>query len=245
MLKMMSLANRLLLGAVTPAVLLASPAVGAAATTPLHQGPLHRLLNGSSTNWSGYAATGTTFTSVSGSWTQPSITCTNKPTYSSFWVGLDGDGSSSVEQTGTGADCVHGVPVYFGWYEMYPAAPVTYSLPVKAGDSMSAAVTTNGSGTFTLKLSDASQNWVQTTTATSATAALASAEVIAEAPSKGSVAPLADFGTANFSSVLADGRPIGSFNPESITMVSKSGIIKAQPSSLSGGENFSDTWYHS
>ena len=45
-----------------------------------------------------------TFTDVKGSWTQPTATCTNKTAYSSFWVGLDGYNSNSVEQIGTDSD---------------------------------------------------------------------------------------------------------------------------------------------
>ena len=106
-------------------------------------------------------------------------------------------------------------------------------------------MTTNGSGQFTLTLSDSTQKWSETQSQTLATATLASAEVIAEAPSRGTVLPLADFGTVSFTSALANGKAIGSFNPDEITMVTSSGIIKAQPSGLSSGENFSDTWQHS
>ena len=51
-----------------------------------------------STNWAGYAAAGQPgqFTSVSSSWTQPTVTCSNQQTFSSFWVGLDGDRKSVV-----------------------------------------------------------------------------------------------------------------------------------------------------
>jgi len=33
--------------------------------------------------------------------------------------------SDSVEQTGTDSDCDGGSPGYYGWYEMYPADPVS------------------------------------------------------------------------------------------------------------------------
>ena len=53
----------------------------------------------SSTNWSGYAADSGTYTSVSASWVQPTGTCSSRTDqYSSFWVGLDGYSSDSVEQ---------------------------------------------------------------------------------------------------------------------------------------------------
>ena len=80
-----------------------------------------------STNWSGYAGTTGTYTSVSASWTEPTGTCSRGDQYSSFWVGLDGYNSSSVEQTGSEVDCVGRTARYYAWYEMYPSASVTYS----------------------------------------------------------------------------------------------------------------------
>jgi hypothetical protein len=49
-------------------------------------------------------------TDVTGSWTVPAVDCTSPngtPNgYSSFWVGIDGYGSNTVEQIGTDSDCV-------------------------------------------------------------------------------------------------------------------------------------------
>jgi hypothetical protein len=166
--------------------------------------------------------------------------------YAAFWVGLDGDGSSTVEQTGADSDCSGSTPTYYAWYEMYPSYPVNLSNTVRPGDSMSASVTTNGSGSFTLTISDHTQGWTYTTKKTLRSARLASAEVIAEAPSSSrGVLPLANFGTVNFSSSTVNGQSIGSFNPQEIVMATSSGTVKAQPSSLSGGTNFSVTWKHS
>jgi hypothetical protein len=198
-----------------------------------------------STNWSGYAAAGQagTFTSVSASWSEPTVTCGNQQTFSSFWVGLDGDGTQSVEQTGTEADCDGGAASYQGWFEMFPAAPVFFNQPVKPGDAMSARVTANGGGAFTLTLSDATQNWTQTTNQTSQTAQLGSAEVIAEAPSsQNGVLPLSNFGTVNFTSAEANNAAIGNDNPDSLTMVSSQGVTEATPSALTGGNAFSVTF---
>src|SRR6476619_5079825 len=44
-----------------------------------------------SADWAGWDVTGDTYTSVSASWVQPTVTCTTDDTgYSAFWVGLDG-----------------------------------------------------------------------------------------------------------------------------------------------------------
>src|SRR5580704_16340313 len=69
-----------------------------------------------STYWSGYAATTGTYTSVSASWTEPAGTCTSGDQWSSFWVGLDGYNSNSVEQTGSDVDCSGATPKYYAWY---------------------------------------------------------------------------------------------------------------------------------
>ena len=73
------------------------------------------MLSGTSSNWAGYAVSGsgtgttpTSFTAVSGSWVQAAATCTaGSPGYSAFWVGLGGfaTGSRTLEQIGTEADC--------------------------------------------------------------------------------------------------------------------------------------------
>ncbi|MFE9427316.1 G1 family glutamic endopeptidase [Kitasatospora sp. NPDC006697] len=216
-------------------------------TAPHTTGPHGETLNSTSANWAGYSATGQRFTSVSASWTQPAATCTDTDTWSSFWVGLDGDGSDSVEQTGTEADCSGGTPVYSSWYEMYPAYPVNYNDPVAAGDHFDAAVTTDGRGTFTLKLTDATQGWSHTVRKNLRRAKLASAEVIAEAPSTmAGPLPLTDFGTASFDSATANGHPLGSFKPDGITMAKQDKTVLATTSPLSAdGTAFSVTWRHS
>lgn len=239
--------------AVAAAVLSAlatAPSVASAAPT-IRMTPLgnHHLVGGiqhsTSSNWAGYAATGSTFTSVSASWVQPSVSCSSSTAYSSFWIGLDGDGSNSVEQTGTEADCSGGSPQYYSWYEMYPAFPVNYSNAVSPGDHFTSTVSTNGSGSFTLTLSDTTKGWTKTTTKSSSSASLASAEIIAEAPSSSSgVLPLAHFSTANFSSATANGQAIGNYSPDKINMASGS-TTKATTSALSGGTAFSVTWNHS
>ena len=198
-----------------------------------------------SQNWAGYAAAGQpgTFTSVSASWTQPAVTCTAQQTFSSFWVGLDGDGTQTVEQTGTEADCNNGAPTYQGWFEMFPNAPVFYNNGVAPGDAMSASVVANGGGAFTLTLADQTQGWTQTTGQTSASAQLGSAEIVAEAPSDAnSVLPLSNFGTVSFSDAAVTNAPLGNANAAGLTMVSAGGVTEATPSAITNGSAFSITW---
>jgi Peptidase A4 family len=210
-----------------------SPASGFAAVTDV-----------ASENWAGYAATGAagSFTSVSSSWAQPAVSCGGTDTFSAFWAGLDGDGTPTVEQTGTEADCDGGTASYQGWYEIFPNAPVFYPDPVQPGDDMSASVVADGDGIFTLTLSDATQRWTQATQQAETDAQLGSAEVIAEAPSNGTVLPLADFGTVNFTGVTVDNAPIGDGpNLSELTLSAPDGTALATPSALTAGNAFSVT----
>ena len=204
-----------------------------------------RIGQATSSNWSGYAATGS-FSSVSASWTEPTGHCTSATRYASFWVGLDGYNSGTVEQTGSEVDCSGGSPVYYSWYEMYPAVPVNFSTTVRPGDHFNGSVTFNGGSSYTLVLADTTQGWSHTVHASLGGAANSSAEVIAEAPcctGSGGILPLANFGTVNFSNATANGSAIGNFGPTQITMVDGSGRQKDSVSSLSGGGSFSATWH--
>ena len=172
-------------------------------------------------NWAGYDATGGGFTSVTATWVQPAIAPSAAETYAAFWAGLDGDGSSTVEQTGTLAYSENGKVYYEAWYEMYPAAMKTISLTISPGDSLTATVTSKGGGKFTLDLSDNTTGQNASESASNTSAEDYSAEVIAEAPSSGtSILPLANFGTVDFTGCSFNGEPISAFPWNQIDMVS-------------------------
>ena len=208
-----------------------------------------------STNWSGYAVTGSNgaFTSVSASWTQPTATCTSggrrgSDQYAAFWVGLDGYSSNSVEQTGSDSDCNGRTPDYYGWYEMYPANPVYYTNTVEPGDSMSASVAFSGTDTYTLVLKDNTRGWTQTQSINESGFDRSSAEVITEAPcctASGGILPLADFGTINYTASTDNGSSMGTQSPTSIVMIDNSGLEKDSTSSMSSSGAFSNTWIRS
>jgi hypothetical protein len=202
-----------------------------------------------STNWSGYAATTGTYSSVSASWTQPAGICSRGDQYAAFWVGLDGFSSASVEQTGSEVDCVGRTARYYAWYEMYPSASVTYSNPVKAGDHFNASVTYKGSNSYSLFIADTTRGWSHTTVKSLSGAPRSSAEVIAEAPCctlSGGILPLTDFGTMSFTSSDANGSALGhAGGVTQIVMVDNAGRDKDSISALSGGTSFSATWRRS
>ncbi len=231
--------------------------VPAGASGGVSNSPNIHLRNGSSTNWSGYA-TETSLTNpqsnavstVAGTWTVPAVSCTATDTYSSVWVGIDGYSNGTVEQTGTEQDCRGGLPVYYAWYEMYPKFGYRVSLAVKPGDVIRGSVAYTGKNAFTLTLQNLTTGASYSTVQRSPQAQRQSAEWIAEAPSSsGGVLPLANFGTTQISNATATingvSGTISSWAFDPITMVTSTGVVKAVPSSLSGGgTTFSVAWQH-
>ncbi len=205
-----------------------------------------------STNWSGYADTGSSFSKVTGSWTEPSASCTRTTSLAAFWVGIDGYSSDSVEQDGTLVECYRGTAYYYTWWEMYPTNDIqVVGESLKPGDSISASVVRSGTS-YTLKVTDATHTANSfSTTQTCSGCANSSAEWIAEAPSSSTgVEPLSDFSTFTLSgATVTEGSTSGvisTFTDDEITMVDSSGNVEAQPGALNGsGNGFAVTWKRS
>jgi hypothetical protein len=205
-----------------------------------------------STNWSGYADTGSGFSTVTGSWTEPGVSCTSTTSLAAFWVGLDGYSSSSVEQDGTLIECYRDAAYYYTWWEMYPTNAIqVVGSTLHAGDKITASVVRSGTS-YTLKVTDSSRSADSfSTTQTCSSCANSSAEWIAEAPSGSSgVYPLSDFGswTESGATVKAGSTSgvISSFTDDELTMINSSGATKAQPGALnSSGNGFGVTWERS
>jgi len=200
-----------------------------------------------SLNWSGYiAAAAPKYGSVAASWQEPAGSCRGGDQYSSFWAGLDGLHSKTVEQIGTEVDCHGNTPIYYAWYELYPAAPVKLAGPVKPADKISASVTATAGGSFVLKISDAGK-WTVRKKVDLPSAKRASAEVIAEAPcctASGGILPLADFGTVRFTGAMVNGTPLGDLQHTEIVMQSGP-VYKDEVSAITHAADFGITWLHS
>jgi hypothetical protein len=233
---------------VAAALVMAAAMVAAWSPAPvqIHEAPAASA-SMSSPNWSGYAAhrPGMQFTDVRGAWVQPSVSCPNGGTYSSFWIGLDGYSSKNyVEQVGTGADCSRtNQPAHYAWYELYPAARVRIAMVIRPGDHIEAGVNSIAAGT-TLTLRNLSTGRAFSTVRRGPTGPLTSAEWIAEAPSACSgtscnVLPLANFGFVPFSTCSADASGTSGtitspvWSADVITMVHSNGSVLAQPSTVS------------
>jgi len=123
-----------------------------------------------------------------------------------FWVGLDGDGNSTVEQIGVQANCTSqsAAATYTLWYEMAPAGMIPErSFTIKPGDSIAISVyydQSNNVYDFNYSNSTEADGFTAEGVVCVATCLNKTAEVIAEDPSGGvGSVDLADFGSVTFS----------------------------------------------
>jgi hypothetical protein len=185
--------------------------------------------------WGGYATTGTDgqFTSVTASWKEPKVTCVDDNSLYAPWVGIDGFRNDTVEQTGVQTYCGTGKPVDSAWYEMYPASPVYYSNPVKAGDSIVAKVTSSGSN-FTLTIQDITRDWTETTQSSTDGAENMTAEAVIESPST----DYPNIPSVSFTGVKFDGKALDTYSLTKLTTDSGAGTTKYKPSAITGTDDF-------
>jgi hypothetical protein len=205
----------------------------ASAATPPHAAARPGFGAFTLSKWAGYIALGTKgeFTTVSAEWTVPAVTCLKDADLYAPWVGIDGDGSRTVEQTGVQTSCQTGKPVESAWYEMYPKSPKYYPKKIAAGDVIAASVT-EATQKFTLTISDTTKGWTETVTKKLTSAEEVSAEAVIEAPGG-----FPAISSVDFTSVLLNGEDLSSFNP--VASKSKTdGTTIYGPTSITDGTNF-------
>jgi hypothetical protein len=249
-----------------------APAVSAIQNQPLHLVHVHTAggagtvaaTNSScwqSTNWSGYAVSTTaamgcvpasgasSYTSVSGTWTVPTVTPPSNSggggllggligvggsdTYSAVWTGIDGfnTGDTNLIQAGTEQDVINGAPQYSAWWEILPAPETAIpSITVKPGDSMTVNIKQVSSGTWSITVTDngSAGHAAQApyTTTQSYSGALSSAEWIVEAPTvNGTQSTLANYGSDIFDHGSVNGAPVVLKSGTGGEMVTQSGGI--------------------
>jgi hypothetical protein len=174
-----------------------------------------------SANWAGYvvSADSTTYTSVTGTWKQPTANCKTGDggRSSAFWVGLGGytPAAQALEQVGTSADCTaSGVASYYAWYELVPHPSVTIKLAIEPGDTITTSVNVIDGSSVEVQIKDRTRKTSFTKTLGYPTPDLSSAEWIAESPASCdrfscAPVPLTDFGTVSFTRIAAIGNQIG------------------------------------
>jgi len=176
-----------------------------------------------SENWSGYAVTGTGYTSVSGTWTVPAVQPGATPTYSVTWMGLDGFESSdpSLIQVGTEQNTVNGATSYGAWWTTSSAGYTTrpFGQTVEPGDAMSAVIQQIWAGRWSIAIADETQGW-NTGVQVAFDGPGDSAEWIMEAPEvNGQPSTLANYTTFAFDKCTLDGASPGFVYTEAGDMV--------------------------
>ena len=248
-----------------PAVLASTPSM-----QPLHL--LHVVTGGTasgttaatntscwqSSNWSGYMvttaatsgctpATGVTYSSVSGTWSVPTVTGSGGgggllggltgagTTYSALWTGIDGVNDTNLIQAGTEQDVIGGSPQYDAWWEILPAPEtVIPSITVHPGDALAVTITKGASPcasgqwliAVTDSTADAQGRGSPFTTCQAYTGQQTSAEWVTEAPTvNGMQSALANYGTALFDKGTVNGASVALVPSEGGEMTASSGLL--------------------
>ena len=204
-----------------------------------------------SSNWSGYCiasdliAPQPQVTSVSASWTVPTVTVSVDNSYSAAWIGVGGEYDGTLIQVGTEQDSINGRAAYSVWYELLPRYTVTiYSLGISPGDNITASISLSDrtTNTWSIKINDVTDGQSFNRSVTYASSML-SAEWIVELPTvTNHIARLANFGHITFTNCTAtigdETGVISSFPSSQITLNSRQNIAVTVSALASEGSSF-------
>jgi len=230
---------------VQPSAQSVSPATGTAPGQTQPDTTTPARVSDTSSNWSGYVATGGTFTSVTGTWIVPQVGATTTGA-DATWVGIGGVSGTDLIQAGTQATVAGGSVSYEAWIEMLPDSSRTVSLSVAPGDSVTVTITEQTTGEWLIVMvNNTTTSSYQRTVRYSSSRT--SAEWVQEAPSSSrSIIPLDDFGVVRFTagSAVRDGKSLGlsALGATAVAMINRAGQPIAQPSTLGAdGSSFAVT----
>jgi hypothetical protein len=199
-----------------------------------------------SENWAGYAAQGSDFSEVSGSWVIPTVQPGKTLATDAAWVGIGGVSSQDLIQSGTQEITINGQVQYQAWTEVLPAVSKPLNINVHPGDAISVDIAETSVNKWRITFANVTSGQIATKDL-SYTSSRSSAEWIEEAPSDSNgVLPLDNFGSITFSnaSALHNGKQqsIAATKAKLISLVDENGLALANTSALnSDGFSFSVT----
>lgn len=164
-----------------------------------------------SSNWSGYVATGRSYNEASGTFTVPSVSRYLARSTASEWVGVDGWSDPSLLQAGVNEVPVgHDATLFEPWWEVVPGPQQFASgVMVRAGDRITVKVQEISAGRWSISLMDGTNgDRFSTVQRYSGQATSAEWVVEADATARGGsteLAPLA--GKVTFTSTTLDSAP--------------------------------------
>jgi len=206
----------------------------------------------SSSAWCGYSVSSSLqkpqpqVTSVSASWTIPTINLSLDTAYSAAWIGMGGQFDETLIQVGTEHDSVVGQETYSVWYELLPRRPVTISsIDVSPGDIVTASIslTDSAANMWTIQIRDITTgNSFQRSLVYDSS--MLTAEWIVERPLIGGrISPLVDFGRITFTGCSATINGVtgnvSSFPSSRFTMNNQNSDIATASQLASSGTSFS------
>jgi hypothetical protein len=218
---------------------------------------------GTSTSWAGYQTeSGSGLTSVSATWTVPTVACGSSATAGNAFVGLE-DGSGHDVQVGITADCSGGGESVMPW-ELADGSPFLLAVDLPApGDSVTLSVTYSAELSssdyvmYATSVTDNTQGWNEWIgTGASGYDLDDHADVGVDSvtyqdtslpPGLGPgwlssiTEPLAQFSPVNFTDVTVNGSALGTYSTDQNNLVSSSGATLAATSALSGTGSFTVT----
>jgi hypothetical protein len=193
---------------------------------------------GTSRNWSGYAARGGTFTSVSATWTIPTLALDGPFGADAAWVGIGGLRTTDLIQAGTQQSVSgSGRVTYQAWVETLPDVSHPVPLTVLPGDSVTISVDRQGGESWLVSFANLTSGETLQRSLVY-TSSLSSAEWIEEAPfANKRILPISHFGSLTFTtaSAVRNGQSltIADLDARAISLTNSSGHLLAVPSPLS------------
>ena len=163
-----------------------------------------------SRNWSGYAARGEEFTSVSGTWVVPEVGLETPFGADAAWVGIGGYRSRDLIQAGTQSiSSGNGRVAYQAWYEKLPDYAHPVPLTILPGHTVNVSIDQQAPDTWLITLTNVTTGDVHRRTE-EYQSSRTSAEWIQEAPfARRRVLPLSHFGNITFTVRLGHQRRSG------------------------------------
>jgi hypothetical protein len=191
-----------------------------------------------SRNWSGYAARGGTFTSVSATWTIPELALDGPFGADATWIGIGGLRSRDLIQAGTQqSSSGGGVVSYQAWIETLPDVSHPVPLTVLPGETVAVSVDQQAGDSWLISFTNLSSGQTLERTL-QYVSTVSSAEWIEEAPfARRRVLPISQFGSLTFTSASAvkDGQSLtpADLGARPISLIDANGRLLAVPSPLS------------
>ena len=169
-----------------------------------------------SRNWSGYALTGSGFTSATGTFTVPTVTA-GGTTSTAEWIGVDGFSGNDLIQAGVAEDGQSGSVSTYAWWEILPAPSTSIStMTVNPGDTVTISIAQAAAGSWTISVKDVTNGQSFSTTQPYSGAGQSTEWIVEAATDAGTnrVLPLGQYSPpVTFTGLGWAGTPSGGFTP--------------------------------